>query len=144
MDGTQQINRVYALLADGSTVEIRPATPDDFSAVLAMYEAMSPDNTYLRFFNLSQRAADAEAQRTCRDPDSGHISLLALSGDVVVGCASYYMSAPSADPSPPPQPLQPPEPPPQPLSSPPSRLRSRARWLITCTTGASPPCSWNI
>ena len=99
MDGTQQINRVYALLADGSTVEIRPATPDDFSAVLAMYEAMSPDNTYLRFFNLSQRAADAEAQRTCRDPDSGHISLLALSGDVVVGCASYYMSAPPAPPT---------------------------------------------
>ena len=82
--------RVYALLADGTTVEIRPAVPADFGAVLAMYEAMSPDNTYLRFFNLSRRAAEAEAERTCRDPGLGHVSLLALSGDVVVGCASYY------------------------------------------------------
>jgi acyl-CoA synthetase (NDP forming)/ribosomal protein S18 acetylase RimI-like enzyme len=87
---------VYALLADGSTAEIRPAAPDDFDAVLAMYEAMSPDNTYLRFFNLSRRAAAAEARRTCRDLSPGHVSLLALSGDVVVGCASYYTSAPPA------------------------------------------------
>ena len=42
---------VYALLADGTTVEIRPATPDDFDAVKAMHDAMSPDNSYLRFFN---------------------------------------------------------------------------------------------
>jgi len=28
---------VYGLLADGTTIEIRPATPDDFQAVKAMY-----------------------------------------------------------------------------------------------------------
>ena len=39
MNGTQQASRVYALLADGTTVEIRPATPADFDAVMAMYEA---------------------------------------------------------------------------------------------------------
>jgi acyl-CoA synthetase (NDP forming)/GNAT superfamily N-acetyltransferase len=99
MNGTQQASRVYALLADGTTVEIRPATPADFDAVMAMYEAMSPDNTYLRFFNLSRRAAEAEAQRTCRDPSPGHVSLLALSGDVVVGCASYYTSGATAAPA---------------------------------------------
>jgi hypothetical protein len=56
MSVAQQADSVYALLADGTTVEIRPAVPADFDAVKAMYEAMSPDNIYLRFFGLSRRA----------------------------------------------------------------------------------------
>ena len=47
-------DQVYALLADGTTVEIRPAGPGDFGAVEAMHKAMSPDNTYMRFFNISR------------------------------------------------------------------------------------------
>jgi hypothetical protein len=39
----------YALLTDGSTVEIRPAHPGDAEDVRAMHAAMSPDNLYLRF-----------------------------------------------------------------------------------------------
>jgi acyl-CoA synthetase (NDP forming)/GNAT superfamily N-acetyltransferase len=81
--------QVYALLADGTTVQIRPAGPDDFGAVKAMHEALSPDNTYLRFFNLSRLAADTEARRICRDPSSDQMALLALSDGEVVGCASY-------------------------------------------------------
>ena len=80
---------VYALLADGSTVEIRPAGPGDFDAVRAMHAAMSPDNLYLRFFNLSKHAAEIEARRLCREPRPGHAALLALAGGEVVGCASY-------------------------------------------------------
>jgi len=86
VDGSGQ---VYALLADGTTVEIRPAGPDDFGAVKAMHEALSPDNTYLRFFNLSRLAADTEARRICRDPSPDQVALLALSDGEVVGCASY-------------------------------------------------------
>jgi GNAT superfamily N-acetyltransferase len=82
-------SQVYALLADGTTVEIRLAGPDDFGAVKAMHEALSPDNTYLRFFNLSQLAADTEARRICRDPSPDQVALLALSDGEVVGCASY-------------------------------------------------------
>jgi acyl-CoA synthetase (NDP forming)/GNAT superfamily N-acetyltransferase len=81
--------QVYALLADGTTVEIRPAGPDDFGAVKAMHEALSPDNTYLRFFNLSRLAAGTEARRICRDPSPDQVALLALSDGEVVGCASY-------------------------------------------------------
>jgi hypothetical protein len=55
MSMAQAAGQAYALLADGTTVEIRPAGPADFDAVKAMHEAMSPDNTYLRFFNLSRR-----------------------------------------------------------------------------------------
>ena len=66
MNTAQAADPVYALLADGSTVEIRPAGPADFDAVKAMHEAMSPDNTYMRFFNVSRLAAENEARRICR------------------------------------------------------------------------------
>jgi acyl-CoA synthetase (NDP forming)/GNAT superfamily N-acetyltransferase len=89
MSTAQAAGSVYALLADGSTVEIRPAGPGDFNAVKAMHEAMSPDNSYLRFFNVSRLAAETEARRICRPPQPGRIALLALSGGEVAGCASY-------------------------------------------------------
>ena len=80
---------VYALLADGTTVEIRPAGPGDFNAVKAMHEAMSPDNTYMRFFNMSRLAAGTEARRICQDPPPGQTALLALADGEVAGLASY-------------------------------------------------------
>jgi len=80
---------VYALLADGSTVQIRPAAAGDFAAVKAMHEAMSPDNAYLRFFSTSRTAAEREARRVTREPGPDHAALLALYGAEVVGVASY-------------------------------------------------------
>ena len=44
---------VYALLTDGTTIEIRPARPDDLDAVRDMHEKLSPDSLYLRFFSMS-------------------------------------------------------------------------------------------
>jgi acyl-CoA synthetase (NDP forming)/GNAT superfamily N-acetyltransferase len=98
MNTAQRADSVYALLADGTTVEIRPAGPADFDTVKAMHEAMSPDNSYLRFFNLSRLAAGTEAQRICRDSRPGRVALLALAAGEVVGCASY--DAPSGPASP--------------------------------------------
>ena len=80
---------VYALLADGSTVEIRPPGPADFDAVKAMHEAMSLDNAYLRFFGFSRTAAETEARRICRESRPGQVALLALVEGQVVGCGSY-------------------------------------------------------
>jgi acyl-CoA synthetase (NDP forming)/GNAT superfamily N-acetyltransferase len=80
---------VYALLADGRTVEIRPAGAADFVAVKAMHEAMSPDNAYLRFFSISRLAAEQEARRVTRAPGPDHAALLALYDGRVVGLASY-------------------------------------------------------
>ncbi len=94
MNRAEQANQVYALLADGTTVEIRPAVPADFDAVKAMHEAMSPSNTYLRFFNISRLTADTEARRICRDPPPGSAALLALAGGEVVGVASYVKTGP--------------------------------------------------
>jgi acyl-CoA synthetase (NDP forming)/GNAT superfamily N-acetyltransferase len=84
---------VFALLADGSTVQIRPAVAGDFAAVRAMHEAMSPDNAYLRFFSTSRTAAEREARRVTREPGQDHAALLALYGAEVAGVASYEVVA---------------------------------------------------
>ena len=79
----------YALLTDGSTVEVRPAGTQDGEAVRAMHAAMSPDNIYLRFFSMSPNAAEQEARRVCREPDSEHAALLAWQDGRLVGVAAY-------------------------------------------------------
>jgi GNAT superfamily N-acetyltransferase len=89
MSTAQTTGPAYALLADGSTAEIRPAGPADRDAVKAMHEAMSPDNAYLRFFGFSRTAAETEARRICREPRPGQVGLLALVEGQLVGCGSY-------------------------------------------------------
>ncbi len=85
---------VYALLTDGTTIEIRPARPDDVDAVREMHEKLSPDSLYLRFFSMSTRAAGREAQRLCRPPTPDHVALLALLDGQVIGCGSYERDGP--------------------------------------------------
>ncbi len=79
----------YALLADGSTVEIRAAVGQDAAAVREMHANLSPDNAYFRFFNLSPRAPEREAKRVCRPEDDRHVALLALLSGELVGVATY-------------------------------------------------------
>ena len=79
----------YALLADGATVEIRPAGPGDCADVREMHAQMSPDNAYLRFFSLSALAPEREAERLCRPAGPDHAALLARLGGQLVGVASY-------------------------------------------------------
>jgi acyl-CoA synthetase (NDP forming)/GNAT superfamily N-acetyltransferase len=78
----------YALLADGTTITIRPARPDDFAQVKRLHDEMSPDNLYLRFFSLSKNAGEQEARRVTRD-GTRHGALLGFLGDDLVGLASY-------------------------------------------------------
>ena len=79
----------FALLADGSTVEISQATLDDATDVRQLHEGLSPENTYFRFFSMSKQAPLREARRLCRPPDSDHAALLARLGGQLVGVASY-------------------------------------------------------
>ena len=83
---------MYALLTDGSTVEVRPAGTQDAEAVRAMHAAMSPDNMYLRFFSMSPNAAEQEARRVCREPDPGHAALLAWQDGRLVGVGAYELA----------------------------------------------------
>jgi acyl-CoA synthetase (NDP forming)/RimJ/RimL family protein N-acetyltransferase len=79
----------YALLADGSTVEIRHAQPQDATDVRQMHEGLSPSNSYFRFFSFSPQAPEREAQRLCRPEDDEHAALLARLEGRLVGVASY-------------------------------------------------------
>jgi hypothetical protein len=80
--------RSYALLADGTTMTIRPAGPGDYGPVRLLHEAMSPDNLYFRFFSASPAAAEREARRVCLEARPGLVALLGLLGDELVGVAS--------------------------------------------------------
>jgi acyl-CoA synthetase (NDP forming)/GNAT superfamily N-acetyltransferase len=84
--------RSYALLADGTTMTIRPATAGDYDAVLRLHETMSPDNLYFRFFSASRVSAEREARRVCLDDRPGLVALLGLRGDDLAGVASYELT----------------------------------------------------
>ena len=82
-------NSAYALLADGTTIEIRPAGPGDFAAVRDLHEKMSPDNLYLRFFGVSPASAARASRRICREPAPDHAALLAVLDGGVIGYGTY-------------------------------------------------------
>ena len=111
-----EAGRSYALLADGTTMTIRPAGPGDYEAVRRLHEAMSPDNLYFRFFSMSRVAAEQEARRVCREAGPDHGALLGLLGDELVGVASYELI--------------------------PGLGRRRSPWRLptACTGAASPRC----
>ena len=81
----------YALLTDGTTIEIRPAQPSDLDAVRDMHVRMSSDNLYLRFFSMGSAVAEREARRICREPGPDREALLAVLDGEVVGCGSYEL-----------------------------------------------------
>ncbi|MGW4075338.1 bifunctional acetate--CoA ligase family protein/GNAT family N-acetyltransferase [Streptomyces asiaticus] len=80
---------VHALLADGTTVCIRPVTAADHDRVQGLYEEMSPDNLRLRFFSLSPRSAALAADRACAPAHPGYRALLAQTHGQVIGIAEY-------------------------------------------------------
>ena len=96
MAALAEAGRSYALLADGRTMTIRPAGPDDYGPVRQLHEAMSPDNLYFRFFSASQSSAEWEARRVCLRDDPGRVALLGVLGDEVVGVASYEVTTDAA------------------------------------------------
>ncbi|MFJ8632397.1 GNAT family N-acetyltransferase [Streptomyces sp. NPDC093568] len=88
-DDTLSRRPVHALLADGTTVCIRPVRRDDHDQVRGLYEEMSPENLRLRFFAASRRSAGTAADRACAEPAPGHRALLAETGGRVIGLAEY-------------------------------------------------------
>jgi acyl-CoA synthetase (NDP forming)/GNAT superfamily N-acetyltransferase len=74
----------YALLLDGTTVEIRPVRADDLAGLRRLHERMSPQSMYLRFFGISHAAAAQIATRLCRDPTlEGHALVACLRAEIV-------------------------------------------------------------
>ncbi|MEU1481959.1 GNAT family N-acetyltransferase [Streptomyces sp. NPDC005760] len=80
---------VHALLADGTTVCIRPVVPGDHDQLEGLYEEMSPENLRLRFFAASRHSAALAADRACAPARSGYRALLAETQGRVIGLAEY-------------------------------------------------------
>ncbi|GLW50326.1 acyl-CoA synthetase [Streptomyces sp. NBRC 14336] len=80
---------VHALLADGTTVCIRPARRSDHDQVQGLYEEMSPENLRLRFFSPSRHSAGLAAERACGAPRPGYRALLADTAGQLIGIAEY-------------------------------------------------------
>ncbi|MFF2750531.1 GNAT family N-acetyltransferase [Kitasatospora sp. NPDC058048] len=75
-----------ALLADGTTVELRPLGPDDHRAVLDLHAAgMSEESRRMRFFGVSRNAPRQAADRLCGPPRAGLLALGARAGEELVG-----------------------------------------------------------
>jgi acyl-CoA synthetase (NDP forming)/GNAT superfamily N-acetyltransferase len=79
----------HALLADGTTVCIRPVVSSDHDQVQGLYEEMSADNLRLRFFSASRRSAALAANRACARPHPGYRGLLAETEGRIIGLAEY-------------------------------------------------------
>ncbi|MFE7068870.1 GNAT family N-acetyltransferase [Streptomyces sp. NPDC057620] len=88
-DETGSRPMVHALLADGTTVCIRPVARGDHDQLRGLYEEMSPDNLRLRFFAASRRSAELAADRACAPPRPGYRALLAETRGQVIGLAEY-------------------------------------------------------
>ncbi|MFD1659257.1 GNAT family N-acetyltransferase [Streptomyces caeni] len=80
---------VHALLADGTTVCIRPVAPGDHEQLQRFYEEMSPENLRMRFFAVNRRSGALAAERACNPPHAGYGALLAERHGRVIGLAEY-------------------------------------------------------
>ncbi|MFJ2866077.1 GNAT family N-acetyltransferase [Kitasatospora sp. NPDC087314] len=75
-----------ALLADGTTVGIRPIGPDDRQAVLDLHnDGLSEESRRMRFFGVSRNAPGQAADRLCGAPRAGLLALGAWVGEELVG-----------------------------------------------------------
>ncbi|MER7673985.1 GNAT family N-acetyltransferase [Kitasatospora sp. NPDC096128] len=75
-----------ALLADGTTVELRPLGPGDHKAVLDLHaEGMSEESRRMRFFGVSRNAPARAADRLCGPPRAGLLALGAWVGEELIG-----------------------------------------------------------
>ncbi len=79
--------------ADGATVHLRPMRPDDEKRVAEMFESVSDDSVYLRYFSPLKRATAARLEMRGVG-EEGHVTRVAVLGDKLVGSARYDVISP--------------------------------------------------
>jgi acetyl coenzyme A synthetase (ADP forming)-like protein len=76
------------VLADGATVHMRALHPDDQPLLARMYEKLSANSVYFRFFSPVPRATATSLEMN-RLGDAGHVARVAVLGDEIVAAARY-------------------------------------------------------
>ncbi|MEV4002582.1 hypothetical protein [Actinomadura sp. NPDC049753] len=84
--------RVFALLTDGTQVEIRRLGEADRAAVRDLHRGLSEESLHLRFFGLNRAVSEQVADRVCRTDGDGHAALGAWLRGGLVGVAEYEPS----------------------------------------------------
>lgn len=77
-------------LTDGTRVALRPIRPDDESALTALYERLSPQTAYQRFFTVMRRLPPNWAHILANVDYDRRMAFVALGpGDELIGVARY-------------------------------------------------------
>ncbi|MEY9928048.1 acyl-CoA synthetase (NDP forming)/RimJ/RimL family protein N-acetyltransferase [Catenulispora sp. GP43] len=91
---------VHALLADGTTVSIRPTAEGDLDGLIAMFAALSPESSRMRFFASGTAAGRGAARRLC-DPHPDRIALVVVAhhgqDEEIIGEGEAWRLRPDAD-----------------------------------------------
>ena len=84
------------VLADGGTVRVRPIRDDDEPRVVALYERLSDESLYLRFFSPVPRPTAAQLERLTNVDYRDRMVFVAQLGDVLLAIARYDRTGPDA------------------------------------------------
>src|SRR5262249_57745168 len=82
------------VLTDGGTVHLRSVTKEDEPALLELYEALSDESVYLRFFSPVSRPTAAQLERITAVDQRDHVVLVAELGDRLPPLAPHRPEAP--------------------------------------------------
>jgi acyl-CoA synthetase (NDP forming)/RimJ/RimL family protein N-acetyltransferase len=77
------------VLADGGTVLLRPLRPDDDDRLRTLYEQLSDESLYLRFFSAIPAPTATTLERRMPLDYRDHMILAAMLGDAMVAIARY-------------------------------------------------------
>jgi hypothetical protein len=77
------------VLIDGGTARIRPSRLDDEAALLRLYERLSDESIYLRFFSPVPRPTAVQLEHLTSVDYVDHMVLVAQMGNDVVAVARY-------------------------------------------------------
>ena len=84
----------FLVSADGRTVRIRPITTDDNERVLQLYEHLSPESMYLRFFSPVPAEMARDTERLTEVDQDQHVVIAAEVDDELVALARYDRQPP--------------------------------------------------
>src|SRR5262249_2117189 len=77
------------VLRDGSTVQLRPVRPEDAEALRELYDRLTPERRYRRFFGFVDRLDQKRLEFLARVDQQEHVALVAESRGRLVADARY-------------------------------------------------------
>ncbi|MEU5904808.1 GNAT family N-acetyltransferase [Micromonospora sp. NPDC047467] len=87
---------VDVLLSDGTTVQLRPISPDDAPAIVAMHSRFSERTRYLRYFSPYPRIPERDLIRFVTVDHHDREAFVVLAGDQIVAVGRYERLGPQA------------------------------------------------